>query len=54
MSVGAINMIGPVGGIVTNLIAFTAFFSLLDTICQWFFSMIGLMDFGLIVSDYYI
>jgi hypothetical protein len=50
MSIGAVNMLAPVGGILANLIAFTSFFALLDAIFMWFFSMINLENFGLIVS----
>ena len=46
---GASNMVGPIGGILSNLIAFTAFFAFLNAIVTWFFSMLTLEDFGLTV-----
>lgn len=42
-------MIKAVGAILANLIAFVSIFSLLDTACIWFFSMINLKNFGLAV-----
>jgi nucleoside permease NupC len=51
MSIGATNMLYPVACIVANLIAFISFFALADAWLMWFFSMIGLVNFGLIVSS---
>ncbi|RNA39672.1 solute carrier family 28 member 3-like [Brachionus plicatilis] len=46
ISIGASNMVGPIGGILSNLIAFTACFAFIDAFCIWIFSMIGLENFG--------
>ena len=50
ISTGAIDMIGPIAAIVSNLIAFVSIFSFLDAICRWVFGMLLLKDFGLAVS----
>lgn len=50
ISIGATNMIGPIGGILSNLIAFTAFFAFIDAIFIWFFGMLGLANFGVTVN----
>ncbi len=42
-------MAGPIGGIVTNLIAFTAFFAFVDTTVAWFFANLNVSNFGLTV-----
>lgn len=52
MSIGATNMLYPVACILANLIAFTSFFALADAVLKWFFTMVGLVDFGLIVSKF--
>lgn len=49
ISVGASNMIGPIGGIISNLIAFTAFFAFIDAFCMWIIGMIGPENFGVTV-----
>ncbi|CAF0726574.1 unnamed protein product [Brachionus calyciflorus] len=46
ISIGASNAVGPVAGIISNLIAFTASFAFIDAFCMWIFSMIGLNNFG--------
>lgn len=46
-------MVGPIGGIISNLIAFTAFFAFIDAIFVWFFGMLGLVDFGVTVKLIY-
>jgi nucleoside permease NupC len=51
ISQGASNMVGPIGGIISNLIAFTAIFALIDSIFMWFFAMLNLEDFGLSVKN---
>lgn len=43
-------MVGPVGGILANLIAFVAFFAFLDAIVIWLFGIIHLENFGLTVN----
>jgi hypothetical protein len=49
ISEGASNVVGPIGGIISNLIAFVAFFAFVDAIFIWCFSMLGLESFGLTV-----
>ncbi|CAF0781890.1 unnamed protein product [Brachionus calyciflorus] len=44
---GAVGVLKVVGAIVANLIACTAFFTFIDQLVQWFFSMINLENFGL-------
>ena len=49
ISIGASNMVGPIGSILSNLIAFLALFALIDTTVKWLFSMLLLEEFGLSV-----
>jgi hypothetical protein len=49
-SLGATAMVGPIGAIVSNLIAFTAIFQFVDTTVAWFFSFIGMTNFGFSVG----
>jgi len=41
--------VGPVGSILSNLIAFLAIFAFIDTTIKWLFSMLLLEEFGLSV-----
>ena len=50
ISIGASNMVGPIGGMISNLIAFTAIFAFIDAAVIWFFSMINLENFGIDVK----
>ncbi len=43
---GASSVVGMVGNIIANVIAFVSFFSMLDVILIWFFEMINLRNFG--------
>ena len=51
-AVGAVNMVKPVGCIIANLIAFRALFQFIDTSFEWFFSNVGLENFGLVVCNF--
>ena len=44
-------MVKPVGMIIANLIAFRALFQFVDAVFEWFFSNLGLKNFGLVVSS---
>ncbi len=51
-SIGATSMIGPIGAIISNLIAFTAIFKFIDRVVAWLFSfIIDSNDFGFSVGS---
>jgi nucleoside permease NupC len=45
--IGASNMCRPVALILANLIAFTSFFTFLDSVVAWFFSLLLIENFGI-------
>jgi len=47
---GASSVVGMIGNIASNVIAFVAFFSMLDTMLIWFFEMVNFKNFGFGVS----
>ena len=54
ISIGASNMVGPIGGMISNLIAFTSIFAFIDAVVIWFFGMINLENFGIDVKTFFI
>lgn len=46
ISGGASAAIAPITGIVSNLIAFTAVFAFLDSVCKWATSLLGFVNLG--------
>jgi pyrimidine nucleoside transport protein len=47
-SMGAINMLKPIGCVVANLIVYRSFFQFLDFFFQWIFYNLNLQNFGLV------
>lgn len=53
ISIGATNVIKPIAGIITNLIAFIAIFAFIDSTVIWVFSLVGVENFGITVKKHY-
>jgi nucleoside permease NupC len=47
-------MVKPIGCIIANLIAFRAIFQFIDAGFEWIFGNLGLKNFGLVVSYFYL